>query len=183
MWQRDYSAAIADFTESIERNYDVALSLQHRGACKLFLGDQSGAQADFKQANELTQNPGMLFFFRAVLRQVDGDCEGAVADYAEAIRLDPKPLKGPPGRRSAITTLYSYHSDWFVAGASKLPRLGGVEPNVASVHFNLALCYERLGRIREAKEELHQLLRRQANFAKAEDQLARLKGNAIEPHQ
>jgi len=68
MSQSDYSAAIADFTASMERSYDVALNLQHRGACKLFLGDQPGAQADFKQANELTQNPGMLFFFGAVLR-------------------------------------------------------------------------------------------------------------------
>ena len=69
----------------MERSYDVALSLQYRGACKLFLGDQSGAQADFKQANELRQNPGMIFF-RAVLRQLEGDYEGSVADYAEPSR-------------------------------------------------------------------------------------------------
>jgi len=181
MRQRDYSAAITDFTESMQRSYDVALSLQHREACKLFLGDQSGAQADFKQANELRQNPGTLFFFRAVLRQVDGDYQGAAADYAEVIRLDPKPLKGPPGRRSPISTIYNYHNDWFVAGASKL-QLGDVEPHLGTVHFNLALCYERLGRIREAKEELQQALQKQANFAKAEGRLARLNGNATKPH-
>jgi tetratricopeptide (TPR) repeat protein len=181
MSQRDYSAAITDFTESMQRSYDIALSLQHRGACKLFLGDQSGAQADFKQANELRQNPGMIFFFRAVLRQLDGDYQGAAADYSEVIRLDPKPLKGPPGRRSPISTIYSYHNEWFVAGASKL-QLGDVEANLAAVHFNLALCYERLGRIREAKEELEQVLQKQANFAKAQDRLARLNGNAIKPH-
>jgi len=183
MLQRDYSAAIADFTESMERSYDMALGLQYRGACKLFLGDQSGAQADFKQANELRQNPGMIFFFRALLRQLEGDYEGAVADYAEAIRLDPKPLKGPPGRRSAISTIYSYHHDWLVAGTSKLPQLGEVEPNLGSIHFNMALCYEGLGRIREAKEELQQVLRNQANFAKAEDRPARLNGNREKPHQ
>jgi len=123
----------------------------------------------------------MIFFFRAVLRQLDGDYQGAAADYAEVIRLDPNPLKGPPGRRSPISTIYSYHNEWFVAGASKL-QLGDVEPNLAAVHFNLALCYERLGRIREAKEELEQVLQKQANFAKAEDRLARLNGNAIKPH-
>jgi len=181
MLQRDYSAAIVDFTEAMERSYDVALSLQHRGACKLFLGDQSGAQADFKQANELRQNPGMIFFFRAVLRQLDGDYEGAVADHVEAIRLDPKPLKGSPGRRSAISTIYSYHNDWFVARASKL-QLGDVEPSLGATHFNLALCYERLGRIREAKEELQQALQKQPNFVRAEDRLAQLKGNATKPH-
>ena len=70
-----------------------------------------------------------------------------------------------------------------MAGTSKLPQLGEVEPNLGAVHFNVALCYERLGRIREAKEELQQVLRNQANFAKAEDRLARLNGNREKPHQ
>ncbi len=183
MRQRDYSAAIADFTESMQRSYDAALSLQHRGTSKLLLGDQAGAQTDFKQANELRQNPGMLFFFRGVLRQIDGDYQGAATDFAEVIRVDPKPLKGPPGRRSAINTIYSYHNEWFVSGVSRLPQLGDVEPNVVSVHFNLALCYERLGRIREAKEELHQVPMKPANFAKVENRLARLDDNAAKPHR
>ena len=55
--------------------------------------------------------------------------------------------------------------------------------SVASVQFNLALCYERLDRILDAKEELYQALRKQANFAKAEDRLARLNVNAIKPRQ
>jgi tetratricopeptide (TPR) repeat protein len=181
MTQRDYPAAIADFTESMQRGYDAALNLQHRGACKLLLGDQAGAQTDFKQANELRQNPGMLFFFRAVLRQIDGDYQGAAADYAEVIRVDPRPLKRPPGRRSAINTIYGYHHDWFAAAASRLPRLGEVEPNVVSVHFNLALCYERLGRIREANEELHQALMKPATFAKVENRLARLNATTTKP--
>jgi tetratricopeptide (TPR) repeat protein len=74
------------------------------------------------------------------------------------------------------------HASRFAAGASKLSQLGEVEPNPGSIHFNLALCYERLGRIREAKEELQQVLRKQANFAKAEDRLARLNGNGAKPH-
>jgi Flp pilus assembly protein TadD len=61
-----------------------------------------------------------------------------------------------------------------VVGALKLPRLDDVEPDVAGVRFNTALCYERLGRIREAKEELRQLLRVRPNFPKAEQRLARL---------
>jgi len=61
-----------------------------------------------------------------------------------------------------------------VAGALKLPRLGDVELDVAGARFNTALCYERLGRIREAKEELRQVLRVRPNFPKAEQRLARL---------
>jgi tetratricopeptide (TPR) repeat protein len=58
-----------------------------------------------------------------------------------------------------------------------------VEPNLGSILFNMALCYERLGRILEAKEELQQVLRKQANFSKVENRLARLNGNAIRPNQ
>ncbi len=61
-----------------------------------------------------------------------------------------------------------------MAGASKLPRLGDVELDVTGVRFNTALCYERLGRIREAKEELRQVLRVRPHFPKAEQQLVRL---------
>jgi tetratricopeptide (TPR) repeat protein len=148
MWQRDYVGAIPDFNRSMEMNFDPALNLQQRGACELFLGNAVASQADFTRANELQQNPGMLFFFRGVLRQVDGDYAAALKDYGEAERLSPNPEPRPATRRSAISTLYRYHTDWFSAAVLMLPQIGNVQPKIEGLAANKALCLKSRNRVR-----------------------------------
>ena len=90
----------------------------------------------------------MLFFFRGVLRQVDGDYAAALKDYGEAERLSPNPEPRPATRRSAISTLYRYHTDWFSAAVLMLPQIGNVQPKIEGLAMNRVLCLKSQNRVR-----------------------------------
>ena len=87
--QREYSAAIEEYTEAIRLNPNDAWVWEHRACCRHELRDNDGALKDFDSAVRLNPASGWPRVKRGEVRWESGDVDGAKEDYAEAARLAP----------------------------------------------------------------------------------------------
>ena len=65
-----YQDALSDFTASIDRGHDLAVSYKYGGQCRHALGDVKGAIADLEKAGQLYKEHNDLFGSRQVERLV-----------------------------------------------------------------------------------------------------------------
>ena len=85
----DYRGAIADYTEVIRLQPDMASAHYNRGVVKAELGDYRGAIADYTEVIRLQPDMASAHYNRGVVKAELGQHFAAIADYDVTIRLQP----------------------------------------------------------------------------------------------
>jgi eukaryotic-like serine/threonine-protein kinase len=101
----EYEAAIADFSQTIQRDGSYEFAYYGRGLAYAQMGDYTHALSDFDQALRLDPNAAYVYDQRAHARLLAGDFEGAAADYGIAINGDPNNAALYAGRGDAFAAL------------------------------------------------------------------------------
>jgi hypothetical protein len=83
----DYQGAIADYTQAIQLQPDLAAAYYNRGLVKYNLGDKQGAIADYNQAIKFKLDFADAYYNRGIAKSNLGDKQGAIADYNQAAQL------------------------------------------------------------------------------------------------
>ena len=87
--QRDYDDAIADETEAIKIDPNLAAASVSRSAAHGDKNDNDQAIADASKALDIDPNIAAAYLDRGIARGSKGDLAGAIADTTRAIELDP----------------------------------------------------------------------------------------------
>jgi len=85
----DYDRAIADFTQAIRLDPNLAPAYSNRARAYNSKGDYDKAIADATQAIRLNPNLAPAYYNRAIAYNSKSDYDKAIADFTQAIRLDP----------------------------------------------------------------------------------------------
>lgn len=103
---RDYPAAIAQYTLAIQLNPNDALAYCYRGVAYYRLGDGNSAMADYDRAIEIDPSLAIAYYRRGFLRYLAKDYIGAIADYNKAIEFKPDFAVAFSNRGYAYRELY-----------------------------------------------------------------------------
>lgn len=85
----DHDRAIADFTQEIRLNPNLALAYANRGYAYDLKGEHDRAIADETQAIRLNPKDANAYFLRGHAYEAKGNHDRAIDDYYEAGRLNP----------------------------------------------------------------------------------------------
>ena len=88
--KRDYTRAIAYYSEAILLEPHDADAYNNRGLAYHAKGDNDRAMMDFDQAIQLNPQDAQAYNNRGMVYKDKGDYEKAIADYDQAIQLDAK---------------------------------------------------------------------------------------------
>jgi tetratricopeptide (TPR) repeat protein len=88
--QRDFRAAIAEYSRAIQLKPDLTLAYVYRASAHRSLGELPAAVTDLDQAIRLNAKDANVFNNRGLARaELGQDLQGAIADYDQALKLDP----------------------------------------------------------------------------------------------
>lgn len=85
----DYRGAIADYTEAVKLNSNIAEVYCYRGFALYKLRDYRGANADYSQALQLNASLAEAYYYRGLSRMKLGYIQAAIEDYSEALKINP----------------------------------------------------------------------------------------------
>ena len=151
--QKDYTGAIADYTQAIELDPKLAPAYNNRGNAKARLKDYTGAMADYTQAIELDPNYAPAYLNRGVAKRYLKDDTGAIADYTQAIALDPNYVLAYNNRGLAKARLKDY-----TGAIADYTKAIALNPNYALAYYNLCCTYSLKGETAEAIKHLRRAL-------------------------
>jgi tetratricopeptide (TPR) repeat protein len=123
---KNYTRAIADYTEAIRLNPQDMVAYYDRGRCYALNGDRSKALTDFAEAIRLNPKRAEAFIGRAEIYHDQQEYTKAITDCTEAIRLDGANRNGYKSRGDAHYALKEFDSA--IADYSEVIRL---DPNNA----------------------------------------------------
>ena len=88
--RQDYRGAIADYTQALRFDPDLAEAYYNRGVARAALEDRQGALEDYTQAIHFDADFALAYGNRGAMRAQQADWKGAVQDLTQAIRLKPE---------------------------------------------------------------------------------------------
>ncbi len=185
--QKDYTGAIADYTQAIELDPKLAPAYNNRGNAKARLQDYMGAMADYTQAIELDPKLALAYNNRGAAKDELKDYIGAIADYTQAIALNPnyapayynrgnakRQLQDDTGAIADYTQaieldpkLAQGYNNRGLAKARLKDYTGAIadytqaialKPNYALAYYNLCCAYSLKGETAEAIKHLRRAL-------------------------
>jgi tetratricopeptide (TPR) repeat protein/4-amino-4-deoxy-L-arabinose transferase-like glycosyltransferase len=115
--------AIADFTEAIRRDGNLAIAWYNRGNIVRVDGHYDQCIADCTRALELKPDDAMAFYVRGLAYTATGRVDRAIADYDEAVRLKPELAIAYSARGASYMDRGDYDKAW--ADARRVRELGG----------------------------------------------------------
>lgn len=139
----DPAAAIAAYTQALERLPNQPAALAARSHLYFEQGDTQAALADISEAIAQAPDISTYAYDRANFRFAVGDIQGAIADYTQAIDLDPAFTKAYVNRGSA-------RADWgddqgAIDDYTQAIELATTIETEAAAHLNRCLSYSNLG--------------------------------------
>jgi tetratricopeptide (TPR) repeat protein len=117
----DFDAAIADYTEAIQVNPNVAEVYVARGNAFYDRGDKQAALQDYNQALRLNSNYAAAYVERGNARDDLGDSKGALEDYTQAIQISPNLAEAYDNR--AVTHIRLGNNQEAIADLEKAVQL------------------------------------------------------------
>ncbi|MTJ34967.1 tetratricopeptide repeat-containing serine protease family protein, partial [Dolichospermum sp. UHCC 0260] len=158
----DKQGAIADYTQAIKMNPNLAELYNNRGAARYDLGDRQGAIADLNQALNINPNFAEVYKNRGVARAKLGDRQGAIADYNQALSINPNFANAYKNRGVARYEL----GDREGAIADYSQALN-INPNFAEAYSNRGVTRSDSGDRQGAIADYNQAISINPNFAEA----------------
>jgi tetratricopeptide (TPR) repeat protein len=92
----EYHQAVADTTEALKHDRDLALAYAHRGAALVHLGDYEKALADYDECVKRAPASPRWYGFRSAVRARLGDLPKAKADMEMAVKFGAPADASPP---------------------------------------------------------------------------------------
>ncbi|MDR3146958.1 MAG: tetratricopeptide repeat protein [Treponema sp.] len=139
--QGEYDSAIADFTEALRLNPNLAAAYSNRGSAYWYKEDYDRAITDYTQAIRLDPNYAKAYNMRGSAYRDKGDYDRAIADYNQAIRLDPNYVWAYVNRGVA----YYIKKDYNRAIADYEAALR-IDPNLTYAKGSLEIARQARGR-------------------------------------
>jgi tetratricopeptide (TPR) repeat protein len=128
--------AIADFTQAIRLQKDLAIAYRNRALAFSGKNDHDTAIADCNEAIRLNSDDALAYFDRGWAHDKKHDFDKALADYNKAIQLDPK-FAGAYNNRG-----YLYHQKKDLERAfADYQRAVEADPKGAISYLNCGECY------------------------------------------
>ncbi|MGJ3249826.1 MAG: DnaJ domain-containing protein [Elainellaceae cyanobacterium] len=106
----DYQRALADYTQAIKLNPNLAEVYDQRGFVYYRLKDYSAAFADYSQALHINPKLASVYYHRGLTRFALGYSQTAIEDYTQAIHHDPNHAQAYHQRGLAYADLKEIHA-------------------------------------------------------------------------
>jgi tetratricopeptide (TPR) repeat protein len=141
MNEKNYNAAIADFTAALQLKPDYGDALYNRGMAHLSQGDAAAAQADLEAAQRISpQSPNVFFMLGTALKN-QKDYAHAIAAFDRVIQA-----KAPIVYQLALTS----RGQAFIAEGDDVRAMADFETCIREFP-QFADCYEQRGLLLEKK--------------------------------
>ncbi len=151
--QKDYTGAIADYTQAIALDPKFAPAYNNRGIAKRQLQDYTGAIADYTEAIALNPKFAPAYNNRGLAKRYLKDDTGAIADYTQAIEIDSNYAQAYHNRGAAKARLKDY-----TGAMADYTQAIALNPNYALAYYNLCCTYSLKGETAEAIKHLRRAL-------------------------
>jgi tetratricopeptide (TPR) repeat protein len=112
---RDYLAALTEYTQAIGIEPNNALAVCSRGVAYYRLGDDRNAMIDYTHAISIDRKLAIAYYRRGFLHYLAQDYPSAIADYNKSIELHPDFALAYSNRGYAYRDLYGEQEaliDW-----------------------------------------------------------------------
>lgn len=145
--QRDYAAAINQYTQIIAADPTDAQAFYNRATTFTLLKDYARAIADYSQAITLNPKHARAYYNRALAYRSLGDYTRAISDYTQAIALNPNDVVYY-NRGNAYKETQDYRRA--IADYSKAIALN---PGFVAAYNNRAITHAIAGNLKEASDD------------------------------
>ncbi|MEM6591804.1 MAG: tetratricopeptide repeat protein [Cyanobacteria bacterium P01_C01_bin.73] len=190
VYQKNWGAAIVDFTAVLNFDSEDAIVYAHRGHAYANQGDFERAITDFDQALALNSEDAIAYFNRGSAHGNRGNLGDAIADFNRAIVLDPELADAYTNR--GVARMLQYHNFSFnLDQYNHLTRLASFEQRhleeaiadftqaiaiddvYADAFGNRGIAYRLMGRFNAAIADLNQALQLAPGTEWMEEELAK----------
>lgn len=184
LWQENWSAALALFQKTKEKNPRFAEAWFYIGYCYVELGRYQDAIDDYKQAIRIKPDYANAHYNLGVTYGKLERWQGAIESFKQAIIIKPDDAKAHCNLGLAYGELGRYRD-----AVESYKQAIRINPDYTVAHFNLGVCYGKLGRWQEAVEAYKQVVRIKPDDAEAHYGLggsyffAGDKGSALEEYK
>jgi tetratricopeptide (TPR) repeat protein/tRNA A-37 threonylcarbamoyl transferase component Bud32 len=158
----DFAAAIADYSEAIRIDPELASVYNNRGNAEASLGNHDAAIADYSEAIRIDPGDATAYNNRASSQDSLGNYEAAIADYSQAIRVDPDFAIAYKNRGTARYSHGEYEAA--IADYSEAIR---VNPEYTLAYNQRGIAHESLGNYEAAIADYSEAIRTDPGYAMA----------------
>lgn len=158
--QKDYAAAVADYTQSLRLKPDYATAYFERGKAYFDWKKYEEALADLNKVIEIAPDAAVAYGVRGMTYYHKREYEKAIADSTKAIEL--KVERKSLGmaylvRALAYSRLGNYEAA--IAGLTEEIRLNFDDPQISASYSIRGMFYDKLGQYKEALADYNESLR------------------------
>jgi tetratricopeptide (TPR) repeat protein len=161
--EQDYEGQIADYTEALRLNPNIAVAYYNRGLSLYQKGDYDSAIVDYSDALRIDPHYSMAYNNRGFVNYHQGNFDDAFADSNEAIRLEPQ-IPEPYVTRAVIYFIRGNFDD----ALADFNEANKLYPDLENALAGSAVTQFMLGAKDEAKQQWQSLLTKDQHYRDAD---------------